>query len=162
RRPPADVPGRLCRRRRTHGPQPARAGPLAGGAARHDHGRPQGVADQDARLRPRRRPALRHHLGLPQGRPRLRPGRRPLLPRTHAPVGRGPPLRRPPHGRHRLGGRRPRRQLAAAPRHGRLHGRPADRHARGPHPPRPRRRRPEPRPQEHPRLPRPQQRLLGP
>ncbi|KGQ12497.1 ATPase WRNIP1 C26H5.02c [Beauveria bassiana D1-5] len=87
RRRHAGLPGALLRRRRPHGAQPAGAGAVADGPARRHAGRHQGVADQDARVRPRRRSALRHHLGLSQVGPRRRRRRRPLLPGAHAAVG---------------------------------------------------------------------------
>ena len=67
-------------------------------------------------LRPRRRPALRHDLGLDQGDTRLGPRRVALLPGDDARGRRGPALHRAPDGDPGLRGHRQRRPAGAGRR----------------------------------------------
>ena len=87
-----------------------------GGSGRRRRGRGRAAAQGDP-LRPRRRQALRLHLGLDQGDARLRPRRLALLPRGDARGRRGPALHRPADGDPRLRGRRQRRPAGARRRH---------------------------------------------
>jgi putative ATPase len=111
---------------------PARPTATPGGAHHARAGRPrrparqapvdeavldEGAAAQDAALRPRRRRALRRHLGLHQVAARLRPRRRGLLDGAHARGRRGPALRPAPHGDLRRRGHRQRRPARARRRH---------------------------------------------
>ena len=114
------VPRRPLGRRRAHGAERARAGaarPRPAATARSTHGGRRGrAAAQGGALRPRRRQALRLHLGLDQVHARLGPRRVALLPRGDARGRRGPALHRPAHGHPRLRGRRQRRPAGAAGR----------------------------------------------
>ncbi|KAG8413904.1 mRNA 3' end processing factor [Metarhizium acridum] len=58
--------GQVQRRRCENSAEPAGGGAVADDARGHHQGRHQVVADQDARVRQGRRPALRFHLGLSQ------------------------------------------------------------------------------------------------
>ena len=93
-------------------------------------GRAGGHAQPRA-LRPRRRHALRRHLGVHQVDARLRPARRDLLAGGDAGRRRGPEVHRAAHGRLRLGGRRQRRPARDRGRHQRRDGGRLRRPARG-------------------------------
>ena len=116
RRADAPAPRDSRGRRRPDGADRARArargraGGRSPGRGRRRRGR---APAQGAPLRRRRRPALRLHLGLDQGDPRLRRRRVPLLPRGDARGRRGPALHRPPDGDPGLGGHRQRRPAGA-------------------------------------------------
>ena len=131
----AGVPRRARRRRRPHRARRARArlrdGGQRGRVDRHAGRRAGGAAAQGDPLRPRRRPALRLHLGLDQGDARVGSRRRPVLPRGHARGRRGRALHGPADGDLRLRGHRQRRPAGA--RRGDRGGRRrrACRHARG-------------------------------
>ena len=87
----------------------ARARDLARRAGRSEQDVEAGRAAPSRALRPRRRPSLRHDLGVHQERARERPRRRALLPRGHA---RG---RRGPASTSRAGSRSSRARTSATP-----------------------------------------------
>ncbi len=110
------------RRRRAPRPLDARAGARARALARRGRRRGRGRhggRDAPARaLRPRRRPPLRHHLGVHQERARERSGRGALLPGGHARGRRGPGLHRAPYRDPGERGHRQRRPARARARGG--------------------------------------------
>ena len=135
------------RRRRPQRARRARAGGRDGPRLRRRDRRRRRrgrAAAQGGPLRQGRRPALRLHLGLDQGDPRLGRRRRPLLPGGDDRGRRGSPLHRPPDGDLRLRGHRQRRPAGTRHRYrGRRRGRPR-RPARVHAQPRPGRRLPGP------------------